>query len=62
MLQWKKEFDAADENGVVSIPWNGHNGAGASLNNGIYICRVTASYNGSKKSQKEKKFIFRGNK
>lgn len=62
MLQWKKEFDASDENGVVSIPWNGHNGAGASLNNGIYICRVTASYNGSKKSQKEKKFIFRGNK
>ena len=62
MLQWKKEFNAANENGTVSVPWNGHNGAGASLNNGIYICRVTASYNGGKKSQKEKKFIFRGNK
>ena len=61
-VQWRQDVSAAEESGIISIPWNGKNGNGATLNNGVYICRVTASYNGSKKSHKEKKFILRGNK
>ena len=61
-VQWKEDVSTAGKSGIITIPWNGKNGDGATLNNGIYICRVTASYNGSKKSHKEKKFILRGNK
>lgn len=61
-VQWRQTVNTSNEKGTVTIPWNGKNGAGAKLNNGIYICRVTASYGEGKKSHKEKKFILRGNK
>ena len=61
-LQWRQQINASSGSGVVTIPWNGCNGDGAILNNGIYICRVTVSCDEGKKSQKEKKFIYRGNK
>lgn len=61
-VQWRQEIYTSSDSGVVTVPWSGRNGGGASLKNGIYICRVTASYDGGKKSHKEKKFIFRGNK
>lgn len=61
-VQWRQEINTASDSGVVTIPWNGHNGNGASLKNGIYICRVTASYDDGKRSHKEKKFILRSNK
>lgn len=61
-VQWRQEVSASADSGIITIPWSGCNGDGASLNNGIYICRVSASYDGGKKSYKQKKFIFRGNK
>jgi hypothetical protein len=61
-MQWRQEFRANDDKGTITIPWPGCNSNGAKLNNGIYICKINASYNGSKNSHKEKKFIFRGNK
>lgn len=61
-MQWRQEFKANDDKGTITIPWPGCNSNGAKLNNGIYICKINASYNGSKNSHKEKKFIFRGNK
>jgi flagellar hook assembly protein FlgD len=61
-VQWRQTVNTSNEKGIVTIPWNGCNGAGAKLNNGIYICRVTTSYDDGKKSHKEKKFILRGNK
>jgi hypothetical protein len=61
-VQWKQEIKTSSNNGVVTIPWDGRNGDGAWLNNGIYICRVTASYEGGRKSHKEKKFILKNNK
>ena len=33
-------------------------GSGASLNNGIYAVRVTASYNGGKTHSRQKKFVL----
>lgn len=61
-LQWRQTFNTNNDKGIITIPWAGCNGSGSKLNNGIYICKVSASYNGSKTSHKEKKFIFRGNK
>lgn len=61
-VQWRQELMTKDDKGVVTIPWDGTNGDGAMVNNGIYICRVTTSYDGGKKSHKEKKFIVRRNK
>ena len=61
-VQWRQTVNTSNGKGTVTIPWNGKNGVGAKLNNGIYICRVTASYGEGKKSHKEKKFILRGNK
>ncbi|MDE5560873.1 MAG: type IX secretion system sortase PorU [Bacteroidaceae bacterium] len=61
-LLWKQEVTAAGDNGMVTIPWTGRGGNGAPASDGIYICRVTASYGGGAKSHREKKFIFRGNK
>ena len=61
-LQWRSSVTTSSDNGIVTIPWEGCNGDGASVNDGIYICRVTASYDGGKKSHKEKKFIMQGNK
>lgn len=61
-VQWRQEINASGDNGIVTIPWAGCNGDGTALNNGIYICRVTASYGEGKKSHKEKKFVLRGNK
>jgi hypothetical protein len=61
-LQWRSSVTTSSDNGIVTIPWAGCNGDGASVNDGIYICRVTASYDGGKKSHKEKKFIMQGNK
>lgn len=58
---WRQELESYSDSGVLTIPWNGYNGGGASVNNGIYICRVTASHDNKKKSHKEKKFIFKGN-
>ena len=61
-VQWRQDITSSSASGVVTIPWRGCNGDGAMLNNGIYICRVTVSNGSGQKSQKEKKFIFRGNK
>ena len=61
-VQWRSHVTTSSDNGIITIPWAGRNGNGASVNDGIYICRVTASYDGGKKSHKEKKFIMRGNK
>lgn len=61
-VQWRQTVAASGSNGIVTIPWASCNGDGAPLRDGIYICRVTASHQGGKKSYKEKKFILRGNK
>ena len=58
MLQYRQEFEASDGHGVISIPWSCCNGSGASLNNGIYAVRVTASYNGGKTHSRQKKFVL----
>lgn len=58
-MLWSREVNAAGDNGIVTIPWDGRNGSGASMDNGIYICRVTASHEDGKKSYKEKKFVLR---
>lgn len=56
---WSREVNASGDNGIVTIPWDGRNGNGASVDNGIYICRVTASHSDGKKSYQEKKFVLR---
>ena len=61
-VQWRQTIAASGSNGIVTIPWACCNGNGVPLRDGIYICRVTASHQNSKKSHKEKKFILRGNK
>lgn len=61
-VQWRQDVKASGDNGIVTIPWSRSNSNGALLNSGIYICRVTASFDGGKKSHKEKKFILRDNK
>ena len=61
-IQWRQEIVTQGDNGIVTIPWDGTNGDGAVVNNGIYICKLTTSYDGGKKSHKEKKFIVRRNK
>lgn len=61
-VQWRQEICTSSDSGIVTIPWAGCNGDDASLNRGIYICRVTASYDNGKKSHKEKKFILKSNK
>ncbi len=61
-ILWSHEVNAASDNGIVTIPWDGRNGAGASVGNGIYICRVTASHGDGKKGHKEKKIVLRNNK
>lgn len=58
-MLWSHEVNAANDNGIVTIPWDGRNGNGATMDNGIYICRVTASHGSGKKSYKEKKFVLR---
>ena len=55
---YRQEFEASDGHGVISIPWSCWNGSGASLNNGIYAVRVTASYNGGKTHSRQKKFVL----
>lgn len=59
---WRHETDTMGDNGIVTIPWDGRTGAGAAVDDGIYICRVTASHANGKKSHKEKKFVLRRNK
>ncbi len=59
---WRREVKAASDSGIVTIPWDGHNGNGAALGTGIYICRVSVSYGDGKTSHREKKFVLRGNK
>ncbi len=61
-LVWSSEVNTASDSGKFTIPWDGRNGDGASVADGIYICRVTASYKDGKKCHKEKKFIVRSNK
>ncbi len=61
-MLWSREINASSDNGIVTIPWDGRNGDGASVGNGIYICRVTASHGDGKKSHREKKFVLRSNK
>lgn len=61
-VQWRQAVSTSSSNGIVTIPWTCSNGDGVPLRDGIYICRVTASYKDGKKSHKEKKFILRGNK
>lgn len=61
-VQWRQTVAASGSNSIVTIPWASCNGDGVPLRDGIYICRVTASYQDGKKSHKEKKFILRGNK
>lgn len=57
-ILWSRQVDASGDNGIVTIPWDGRTGGGAWVDNGIYICRVTASHGGGKKSHKEKKFVL----
>ncbi len=61
-IVWRHEIDASADNAVVTIPWDGRNNRGASVGNGIYVCRVTASHTGGKKGSKVKKFILQSNK
>ena len=61
-VQWRQTVAASGSNGMVTIPWACCNGDGIPLRDGIYICRVTASYQDGKKSHREKKFILRCNK
>lgn len=61
-VQWKQELSSYSDTGILTIPWQGSNGSGASLNSGIYICRVTVAHGNGKRSHKEKKFIFKSNK
>lgn len=56
---WSREVNATGDNGIVTIPWDGRTGGGAAVDNGIYICRVTASHGEGKKNHKEKKFVLR---
>lgn len=61
-LLWTREVNYSGDNGIVTIPWNGYNSGGAKMDNGIYICRVTASHGDGKKNYREKKFVLRSNK
>lgn len=61
-VQWRTQIASSSDNGIITIPWDGRNGSGATVNDGIYVCRVTASHLGGEKNHKEKKFIMRSNK
>ncbi len=61
-LVWDYKTSSNGNNGIVTIPWDGRNGDGATVSNGIYICRATVSYADGKKGHKEKKFVLRRNK
>lgn len=61
-LQWRSEVDTASDSGVIRLPWDGRNGAGALLRDGVYVCKVTCSYDGHSDSIAKKFILYNNNK
>ena len=61
-LQGRSEVDTASDSGVIRLPWDGRNGAGALLRDGVYVCKVTCSYDGHSDSIAKKFILYNNNK